>query len=104
MPGAPVLTSITALYDRRTSNGTHVDVMPQFHFVAPNGNAVLPHRELKETDWAITAQQRAGATISGGWPCGPGRYHVTLGAFLEDARSNRGNAIQYTIHCHEMLY
>jgi hypothetical protein len=69
-----------------------------------------------ETDSAITqagirdaplnippALQRAGATIKGGWPCGPGRYHVTLRAFLEDALGNRGNAIQYTIHCHELL-
>jgi hypothetical protein len=115
-PGAPVLQSITALYDRTMPNGRHVDVMPQFHFVAPNGNAVLLHRELMETDSAITqagirnarisipaALQRAGTTINGGWPCGPGRYHVTLRAFLEDAQGNRGNALQYTIHCHELL-
>jgi hypothetical protein len=115
-PGTPVLKSVTALYDTTMRNGMHVDVMPQFHFIAPNGNAVLLHRELVETDSAITqagirnaqiaippALQRAGATVSGGWPCGPGRYHVTLRAFLEDARGNRGNAIQYTIHCHELL-
>ena len=91
-------------------------MMPQFHFVAPNGNAVLLHRELVETDSAISqagirnarisipaALQRAGTTINGGWLCGPGRYHVTLRAFLEDAHGNRGNALQYTIHCHELL-
>jgi hypothetical protein len=113
---APVLKSITALYDTAMRNGRHVDVMPQFHFIAPNGNAVLLHRELVETDSAITqanirngtiriapALQRAGATFSGGWVCAPGSYHVTLRAFLEDARGNRGNAIQYTIHCHELL-
>jgi hypothetical protein len=115
-PGAPVLQSITALYDATLRNGMRVDVMPQFHFVAPGGNAVMLHRELVETDSAITqagirnapiaipaAQQRAGAVIKGGWTCGPGRYHVTLRAFLEDASGNRGNAIQYTIHCHELL-
>ena len=115
-PGAPVLKSITAIYDTRMRNGMHVDVMPQFHFVAPNGNAVLLHRELVETDSAITqagirnapiaipaAQQRAGSVIKGGWDCGPGRYHVTLRAWLEDALGNRGNTIQYTIHCHELL-
>jgi hypothetical protein len=32
-----------------------------------------------------------------------GRYHVTLRAFLEDAQGKRGNAIQYTIHCHVLL-
>ena len=114
--GAPVLKSITAIYDAKLRNGMHVDVMPQFHFVAPNGNAVRLHRELVETDSAITqadiqsapvdiapALQRAGATIKGGWPCGPGRYHVTLRAYLEDAAGNHGNAIQYTIHCHELL-
>src|SRR5690349_16912200 len=115
-PGAPILKSITALYDTTMRNGMHVDVMPLFHFVAPNGNAVLLHRELVETDSAITqavirdapvnippALQRAGATIKGGWPCGPGRYHVTLRAYLEDASGNRGNTIQYTIHCNELL-
>ena len=115
-PGTPVLKSITAVYDATTSNGMRVDVMPQFHFIAPNGDAVLLRRELVETDSAITqagirnapiaiapAEQRTGAVIKGGWPCGPGRYHVTLRAFLEDARGNRGNAIQYTIHCHELL-
>jgi hypothetical protein len=116
MAGAPVLQSITALYDVTTKSGRRVDIMPQFHFMAPNGNAVLLHRELMETDSAITQagirdapiaipadQQRAGAVVRGGWPCGPGRYHVTLRAWLEDAAGKRGNAIQYTIHCHELL-
>jgi len=115
-PGAPVLKSITALYNTTMRNGMHVDVMPQFHFVAPGGNAVRLHRELVETDTAIAqanirsalvnippALQRAGAIIKGGWRCGPERYHVTLRAYLEDAAGNAGNAIQYTIHCHELL-
>lgn len=114
--GTPVLKSITARYDVVMRNGRRVDVMPEFHFVAPRGNAVLLRRTMVETDSAITAteirsapvkipaaQQMAGATITGGWPCGPGRYHVTLRAWLEDANGNKGNALQYTIHCHELV-
>lgn len=114
--GTPVLQSITALYDVIMPDGFRVDVQPQFHFVAPKGNAVFLHRELMETDSAITAagivgakvstpaeQQMAGAVIRGGWPCGPGHYHVSLRAWLEDADGNRGNALQYTIHCHELV-
>lgn len=115
-PGTPVLQSITAAYDITGRTGVHFDVMPQFHFRSPEGNAVMLHRELVETDSAISqdgirsapvriagAQQRSGATIKGGWVCGPGRYHVTLRAYLIDARGNPGNALQYTIHCHELL-
>lgn len=115
-PGTPVLKSITARYGVIMRNGQRADVMPEFHFVAPKGNAVRLHRELSETDSAIgpdnirgapvdipAAKQMAGATITGGWPCGPGRYHVTLRAWLEDADGNRGNALQYTIHCNELV-
>jgi len=115
-PGTPVLQSITATYDVITRKGAHIDVMPHFHFQAPGGNAVMLRRELVETDSAITndgilsapvrvppAEQRTGATIDGGWFCGPGRYHVSLRAYLVDAQGDHGNAIQYTIHCHELL-
>jgi hypothetical protein len=115
-PGTPVLQSVTATYDVTRPNGVHFDVMPHFHFHAPGGDVVMLRRELVETDSAITqdgirsapvriaaAAQRAGSTITGGWPCGPGRYHVSLRAYLVDARGNNGNAIQYTIHCHELL-
>jgi hypothetical protein len=115
LSGTPVLKAITARYDV-IQNGTRFDVMPEFHFMASKGNAVRLHRELMETDSAITAanilgatitipaaQQMVGATISGGWPCGPGRYHVTLRAWLEDTMGNRGNILQYTIHCNELV-
>jgi hypothetical protein len=116
LSGTPVLKAITARYGVLRKNGMRVDVMPEFHFVAPKGNAVRLHRELVETDSAITAasirgatiripggQQMVGATISGGWPCGPGRYHVTLRAWLEDTMGNSGNVLQYTIHCNELV-
>lgn len=115
-PGTPILQSITAQYDVRLRSGLRMDVQPQFHFLAPHGDAVRLHRELVETDSAITAagirdamvsipaaRQQAGAVIKGGWPCGPGRYHVTLRAWLEDSGGRRGNALQYTIHCHELV-
>jgi hypothetical protein len=115
-PGTPHLDAITAEYDVMMKNGMKVDIMPEFHFRAPKGNAVILHRELVETDSAMTAngirnariaipavRQMAGSTIKGGWPCGPGRYHVTLQAWLEDAQGNRGNTLKYTIHCHEQL-
>jgi hypothetical protein len=116
LSGTPVLKAITARYGVTQKNGMRFDVVPEFHFVAPKGNAVRLHRELMETDSAITAanirgetitipaaQQMVGATISGGWPCGPGRYHVTLRAWLEDAMGNSGNVLQYTIHCNELV-
>lgn len=115
-PGTPVLQSITATYNTVGQTGARFDIMPHFHFRAPGGNAVTLRRELVETDSAITqegirsadlhipaAEQRAGATINGGWVCGPGRYHVTLRAYLVDAQGNRGNALQYTLHCNELL-
>ena len=116
LSGTPVLQAITARYGVPLKNGMRFDVMPEFHFVAPNGNAVRLHRELVETDSAITAanirnetitipaaQQMMGATINGGWTCGPGRYHVTLRAWLEDSTGNSGNILQYTIHCNELV-
>ena len=115
-PGTPILQSITATYNVTGRSGTYLDIVPHFHFRAPGGDAVMLRRELVETDSAITqegirsapiripaAQQRAGAVIDGGWFCGPGRYHVTLRAHLVDVRGNRGNAMQYTLHCHELL-
>ena len=115
-PGTPVLKGITAQYGVIMKNGMRVDVMPEFHFAAPKGNAVRLHREMVESDSAIpaaairsaavaipAAQQVTGATIKGGWFCGPGRYHVTLRAWLEDADGNSGNALQYTIHCNELV-
>jgi hypothetical protein len=115
-PGTPVLQFITATYNTVSNSGAYFDIVPHFRFHAPGGNAVMLRRELVETDSAITqegirsapiqiptAQQIAGAIIDGGWVCGPGRYHVTLRAFLLDTQGNRGNAMQYTLHCNELL-
>ena len=114
--GAPILKSITAKYDVMMRNGMRVDIQPEFHFVAPHGDAVRLRRALVETDSDVKAsdirdapiriapgQQVKGAVIKGGWPCGQGHYHVTLLAWLEDVQGRRGNALQYTIHCNELL-
>ena len=115
-PGTPVLQSITAEYNVVNRNGRHVDVRPNFHFIAPMGNAVELHRQLLETDSALPNTnirsepihipadlQRQGAVVRGGWPCGKSTYHVTLKVWLEDANGNSGNALKYTIHCNEQL-
>ncbi len=110
--GAPVLQSITWRGMVRTPSGAIVDVVPDFHFQAPNGNAVMLRRELVDTDGAFAQTQIAGATIntpaaaqkkgavlSGGWRCGVSQYYITLRAYILDADGNRSNALRYTIHC-----
>jgi hypothetical protein len=89
-----------------------LDVVPDFHFVAPNGNAIVIHRELVDTSGAIAqtqlrdatinipaAAQKKGAVISGGWRCGTQQYYVTIRAFIIDSDGNRSNPMEYTIHC-----
>lgn len=114
--GAPVLSAITARYGVTMPDGRKVDIQPEFHFTAPLGNAVVLRRVMVETDSAFRPSdmrdapvhvppeiQKQGAVIRGGWPCGGGRYHVTLLAWLEDATGQHSNALRYTIHCNELL-
>jgi hypothetical protein len=109
---APVLQSVTMRMNVPTGNGTVVSVVPDFHFIAPNGNAIVLRRELVDTNGAISqtqiasetinipaAAQRTGAVLSGGWRCGVAQYYVTLRAYIMDANGNRSNSIEYTIHC-----
>ena len=109
--GAPLLQGITARTNVKAGL-TSVDLVPDFHFIAPNGNAIMLRRELVDTSGAFAqtqiqsatinipaAAQKRGAVISGGWRCGTQVYYVTLRAFIIDADGNRSNAITYTIHC-----
>jgi hypothetical protein len=109
---APVLQAVTMRKDVPAGNGLIVSVVPDFHFIAPNGNAIVLRRELVETNGAIAQTQimsetinipaeaqRKGAVLSGGWRCGVAQYYVTLRAYIMDADGNRSNAIEYTIHC-----
>ena len=109
-PGGPIIQSISA---HIPDTGTLIKVSriaPEFHFVAPNGNAVLLHREIVDTNAnrsnvtsapiTIPAEaQKRGAVISGGWRCNVGQYYVTMKAYVLDSDGNRSNTVQYTVHC-----
>lgn len=110
-PGGPVLLSMSARLPPTIMNITPKTIIPEFHFVAPNGNAVLLHRELMETNANnfhinpsapinVPAEaQKKGAVITGGWSCNEGRYYAKVSAFIMDADGNRSNTITYTVHC-----
>jgi hypothetical protein len=109
-PGGPVIVSLTARLGLQLGNATN-QIIPDFHFIAPNGNAVLLHREVVETNANnihinpaapinIPADaQKQGAVISGGWTCNLGQYYVKMRAYIMDADGNRSNEIHYTVHC-----
>ena len=109
-PGGPIIQSITAQIPERGALTANM-IIPQFHFIAPNGNAVLIHRELVATSANsmhinpsavinIPAEaQKQGAVVGGGFNCNTNPFYVTLRAWLMDADGNRSNEVQYTIHC-----
>jgi hypothetical protein len=109
---APILQSVTVRTDVPDRYGHIVYSVPDFHFVAPTGNAIFLRCERVDTSGAISQTninsttitipaeaQKRGAGISGGWRCGVAQYYVTLRAFIMDADGNRSTAILYTIHC-----
>jgi opacity protein-like surface antigen len=109
---APTISDLTARYSVRRPNGMTVDVVPDIHFKAPNGNAIVLHRTLVGTSGAIAQTQIRDATIaipadaqkngavqSGGWTCGTTVYYATLRAFIMDSDGNKSNTVEYTIHC-----
>ncbi|HTW75795.1 MAG TPA: hypothetical protein VMD56_12835, partial [Steroidobacteraceae bacterium] len=109
---APILQSVTLRTNVPNGFGGFFSVVPDFHFIAPAGNAVYLRRELVSTDGNFAGAnirgadihiapevQRRGATLSGGWRCGVARYYLTIRAYVIDADGNRSNAIEYTIHC-----
>lgn len=106
-PGGPVITSVTAIIVSANR------IIPEFHFIAPNGNAVMLHREIVASTSPtnnrnfnptalidVNAQaQKQGAIFSGGWGCGTDRYFTTVKAYMLDSDGNRSNEVQYTVHC-----
>jgi hypothetical protein len=111
-PEAPVIQSVSARVDVHLPNGQTFDIMPDFHFVAPKGNAIVIHREVIESNApsevhlnpasVITTPpeaQKMGAVVSGGWRCGPAQYYVTIKAMIMDADGDRSNEVKYTVHC-----
>jgi len=109
-PGGPVIQSISAQIPSRGALTANL-IVPEFHFVAPNGNAALIHRELVATSASNiqfpasiainipAAAQKQGAVVAGNWNCNTNPYYVTLRAWLMDTDGNRSNEVQYTIHC-----
>lgn len=109
---APTIQSVTARIRVRTAQGVLLDVVPDVHFIAPKGNAIVLRRELVETNGPFSQTQlrnatinippegqKHGATISGGWRCGVQPYYVTIRATVMDADGERSNPVTYTIHC-----
>ena len=108
----PTLKSISVRTFVRNRAGNFVDIVPDFHFVAPEGNAIVLHRQLVDTNGTIAQTnlrdatinipaeaQKKGAIVSGGWKCGTEVYYVTMRAFIMDADGRRSNPVEYTIHC-----
>ena len=109
-PGGPIIQSVSA-----QSGG--VAILPtslisaQFHFVAPNGNAAVLHREVVTSsgtnanpapNQAINIppdQQKQGGIVQILLTCAEGRYAETFRAYIIDADGNRSNELQYTVHC-----
>ncbi len=48
-PDAPIFTSISTRVNVPVPNGTVLDFVPEFHYVAPNGNAIVLHCEIVYT-------------------------------------------------------
>lgn len=109
-PGAPVIQSISAQKPEGPLAIVSL-VSTQFHFVAPNGNAAVLHRDVTGTNGTNTNpmpnqainvpadQQKRGAIATVLSPCTDNSYFVTYKVFIIDAEGNRSNEVQYTLHC-----
>jgi hypothetical protein len=103
----PVIDVVTM----RTEMQRYQTVYPEFHFHDPSGTVRFIHRELVATnspkpltvrDRVIEIspeQQIKGAIHTGGWPCGPETYYVTIQAFVMNLDGQKSNVVEYTIHC-----
>lgn len=113
-PGGPLIVSVSVSLPPQ--GGILVPqiprmIIPEFHFIAPNGNAVVLHSDLVETransfhltpSVAInvpTEAQKHGAVITHGMTCGQAPFYATMTAYIIDADGNRSNAVKYTLHC-----
>jgi hypothetical protein len=112
--GGPVLLSVSVRMGPQSSIITPQPrqmIIPEFHFIAPGGNAVLLHRDLVETsanDFHLNPAtainipadaQKHGAVISGGLTCGQSQFYATMSAYIMDADGNKSNSVKYTLHC-----
>jgi hypothetical protein len=109
-PGGPIIQSVSVRLGVQAGN-VILDIVPDFHYIAPNGNAVLLHREVVSTSAGTinlnpnsvintpADAQKQGAVVSGGWRCNVTPYYVTMKAYIMDAEGGRSNEVQYTVHC-----
>jgi hypothetical protein len=103
----PVIDSVSM----RKEMQRYETIYPEFHFHDPSGTVRFIHREITATnspkpstvrDGVIDIspeQQMRGAVYTGGWPCGPESYYVTIQAFLMNLEGQKSNVVEYTIHC-----
>ena len=110
-PNGPIIQSVSARLGPQILNVPPAVILIGFHFVAPNGNAVILHRELIETNASNPTfnavlpintpadGQKRGAIFTNDWHCNAGQYYVTMRAYVMDADGNRSNSVQYTVHC-----
>jgi len=103
----PVIDSVSMHQEMRR----YETIYPDFHFHDPSGTVRFIHREITATnspkpltvrDGVINIsaeQQMRGAVYTGGWPCGPETYYVTLQAFVMNLEGQKSNVVEYTIHC-----
>jgi hypothetical protein len=108
-PGAPIIQSISAQIPGMALVVAGM-ISAQFHFMSPNGNAVVLHREAeaagnnpdRSPNQAINIpaeQQKKGAMVTSAWTCSDSRYSVAVRAYIMDAEGNRSNEVRYTVHC-----
>ena len=113
-PGGPLITSVSVSLPPQSGILTPQIprmIVPEFHFVAPNGNAVILHSDLVATNAnsfhltpavAINVPaeaQKRGAVITHGMTCGQAPFYATMTAYIMDSDGNRSNSVQYTLHC-----
>jgi hypothetical protein len=113
-PGGPLIVSVSVSLPQQggiLAPQIPRMIIPEFHFVAPNGNAVILHSDLVATSAnsfhltpAVTINipadaQKRGAVITHGMTCGTAPFYATMTAYIMDADGNRSNSVQYTLHC-----
>ena len=113
-PGGPLIVSVSVSLPQQggiLAPQIPRMIIPEFHFVAPNGNAVILHSDLVETSansFHLTPSvainvpadaQKRGAVITHGMTCGQAPFYATMTAYIMDANGNRSNSVQYTLHC-----
>jgi len=113
-PGGPLIVSVSVSLPPQS--GILVPqiprmIIPEFHFIAPNGNAIVLHSDLVATSansFHLTPSvainipaeaQKLGAVITHGMTCGQVPFYATMTAYIMDSDGHRSNSVKYTLHC-----